>query len=52
MITLCHINYIGNQFEQGTFRVSECRANFQPMGRVCEPCPNGVCVGGRSELLT
>ena len=40
---------LGNRFEQGTFCVSECQVGFQPMGRVCEPCPNGVCVEGRSE---
>ena len=41
--------HIGNRFEQGTFCVSECQVGFQPMGRVCERCPNGVCVGGRSK---
>ena len=30
--------------------MSECQVGFQPMGRVCTPCPNGVCVGRRSEL--
>ena len=39
----------GNQFEEGTFCVSECQDGFQPMNHICEPCPNGVCVGGRSE---
>ena len=39
----------GNQFEEGTFCVSECQDGFQPMDHICEPCPNGVCVGGRSE---
>jgi len=38
----------GTRFEQGTFCVSECQPGFQTVGRVCEPCPNGVCVGGRS----
>ena len=29
--------------------MSECQVGFQPMGRICTPCPNGVCVGRRSE---
>ena len=43
--------FTGSRFEQGTFCVSECQPGFQTVGRVCEPCPNGVCVGGRGELL-
>jgi len=35
----------GTHFEQGTFCVSECQPGFQTVGRVCEPCPNGMCVG-------
>ena len=31
--------------------MNECQVGFQPMGRICTPCPNGVCVGRRSELL-
>ena len=42
---------IDTRFEQGTFCVSECQVGFQAMGRVCTPCPNGVCVGRRSELV-
>ena len=30
--------------------MSECQVGYHPMGRVCVPCPNGVCVGGRSKL--
>jgi len=37
----------GTRFEQGTFCVIECQRGFQTVGRVCEPCPNGVCVGRR-----
>ena len=30
--------------------MSECQVGFQPMGRVCTPCPRGICIGRRSEL--
>ena len=43
------MKWLGNQFQQGTFCVSECPVGYQPRNRICEPCPNGVCVGERSE---
>ncbi|XP_065887121.1 epidermal growth factor receptor-like isoform X2 [Dysidea avara] len=45
--SLCVESCPSNRFEQGTFCVSECQPGFQTVGRICEPCPNGVCVGGR-----
>ena len=47
---LCNLLLSGNHFEQGTFCASECQVDFEPVGHVCEPFPNGVCVGGSSEL--
>ncbi|XP_065888561.1 melanoma receptor tyrosine-protein kinase-like [Dysidea avara] len=46
--SLCVESCPSTRFEQGTFCVSECQPGFQTLGRVCEPCPNGVCVGGRT----
>ncbi|XP_065887560.1 epidermal growth factor receptor-like [Dysidea avara] len=45
--SLCVESCPSTRFEQGTFCVSECQPGFQTVGRVCEPCPNGVCVGRR-----
>ena len=46
------VTVIGNQFEQGTFCVSECQLGYHPMDRVCLPCPNGVCIDGKSKSYT